>query len=65
MEWLKVTLYYLCIALSSFPNPIELGNAAGWVFLNDPELLEHVCKVNTSNYTERFLPVRQADGFVC
>merc|ERR1719199_1455179 len=42
--------------IARFPNPIQLGEAAGWVFLNDPELLEHVCKHNTANYTERFLP---------
>jgi len=54
----KATLYFSNSygPIARFPNPIELGNAAGWVFLNDPELLEHVCKVNTSNYTERFLP---------
>lgn len=44
-------------ASGRFPNPISLGDAAGWVFLNNPELIEHCCRTNTANYTERFLPV--------
>jgi hypothetical protein len=46
--------------LRRFPNPVGLGDAAGWVFLNNPELIEHCCRTNTANYTERFLPVRIA-----
>eukprot|EP00240_Pyramimonas_obovata_P000733 CAMPEP_0118932954 /NCGR_PEP_ID=MMETSP1169-20130426/10801_1 /TAXON_ID=36882 /ORGANISM="Pyramimonas obovata, Strain CCMP722" /LENGTH=583 /DNA_ID=CAMNT_0006875663 /DNA_START=463 /DNA_END=2215 /DNA_ORIENTATION=+ len=42
--------------ISRFPNPIQLGDAAGWTFLNDAELIDHVCRENTANYTERFLP---------
>mmetsp|Transcript_13427 Transcript_13427/g.18356 ORF Transcript_13427/g.18356 Transcript_13427/m.18356 type:complete len:596 (-) Transcript_13427:161-1948(-) len=42
--------------IARFPNPIQLGEAAGWVFLNDPGLIEHVCRVNQANYSERFLP---------
>ena len=46
--------------INRFPNPIQLGDAAGWTFLNDANLIDHVCRENTANYTERFLPVRRA-----
>mmetsp|Transcript_38457 Transcript_38457/g.46399 ORF Transcript_38457/g.46399 Transcript_38457/m.46399 type:complete len:587 (+) Transcript_38457:385-2145(+) len=42
--------------IARFPNPVNLGAAAGWTFLNDPELIEHCCASNSANYAERFLP---------
>ena len=43
-----------------FANPVRLNAAAGWVFLNDPADIQHVCAANTRNYAERYLPVRGA-----
>lgn len=39
--------------VSRFANPAALGGAAGWVFLNSPDDIQHVCSANTKNYTER------------
>lgn len=54
----RATLYFADSygPIARFPNPISLGDAAGWVFLNNAELIEHCCRTNTANYTERFLP---------
>jgi len=41
--------------IARFPNPIQ-RDAAGWTFLNDADLIDHVCRIKPANYTERFLP---------
>lgn len=40
-----------------FANPVALNGAAGWVFINGPDDIQHVCALNTRNYAERYLPV--------
>lgn len=45
-----------------FANPVNLNAAAGWVFVNDPEDIQHICSANTKNYAERYLPVRRTLG---
>lgn len=42
--------------VSRFANPSALNGAAGWVFLNSPGDIAHVCAANPKNYAERFLP---------
>ena len=33
--------------------PPQLNGAAGWLFLNHPDDIAHVCAANTRNYSER------------
>lgn len=35
------------------PLPAQLNGAAGWLFLNHPDDIAHVCAANTRNYSER------------
>lgn len=39
--------------VSRFANPSALNGAAGWVFLNSPGDIAHVCAANPKNYAER------------
>lgn len=39
-----------------FANPVALNGAAGWVFVNSPTDIQHICATNTRNYQERYLP---------
>lgn len=36
-----------------FANPAALSGASGWLFLNSPGDIEHVCGTNAKNYSER------------
>lgn len=38
---------------ASMPLPAQLNGAAGWLFLNHPDDIAHVCAANTRNYSER------------
>lgn len=39
--------------VSRFANPAALNGAAGWVFVNSPDDIAHVCAANSKNYAER------------
>mmetsp|Transcript_33372 Transcript_33372/g.86576 ORF Transcript_33372/g.86576 Transcript_33372/m.86576 type:complete len:592 (+) Transcript_33372:398-2173(+) len=39
-----------------FANPVDLNGAAGWLMVNSPDDIEHVCAQNVKNYTDRYLP---------
>jgi hypothetical protein len=39
-----------------FANPVDLNGAAGWLMVNDPDDIEHICAINVKNYTNRYLP---------
>ena len=39
--------------VSRFANPAALNAAAGWVFVNSPDDVQHICSTNTRNYSER------------
>eukprot|EP00951_Prasinocladus_malaysianus_P025755 scaffold226688_cov44-Prasinocladus_malaysianus.AAC.3 len=39
-----------------FANPVDLNGAAGWLMVNNPVDIEHVCSANVRNYTDRYLP---------
>ncbi|KAK3267371.1 hypothetical protein CYMTET_24065 [Cymbomonas tetramitiformis] len=43
-------------AVARFPNPSGINGAAGWLFLNHPDLIQYVCMEKVPNYTERYLP---------
>ncbi|PRW33565.1 cytochrome P450 [Chlorella sorokiniana] len=36
--------------------PLQLNGASGWLFVNHPDDIAHVCAANTRNYSERYLP---------
>lgn len=39
-----------------FANPVDLNGAAGWLMINGPDDVRHVCASNVRNYTDRYLP---------
>eukprot|EP00887_Chlorella_sp_A99_P004562 scaffold84.g4562.t1 len=42
--------------VARFANPAALNAAAGWLFVNSPDDVQHICATNTRNYAERYLP---------
>ena len=46
-----------------FANPTALNAAAGWLFVNEPNDVQHLCSTNVRNYQRRYLPgVKRIEG---
>eukprot|EP00210_Caulerpa_lentillifera_P007260 g6946.t1 len=53
-----------------FANPTNLNGKSGWLFVNIPNDIQHICSVNNRNYTARYLPdiyrfITEGKGILC